>query len=92
MDEPRSDSTATDDAGVAERGGGSIARARVRVGTTGDAEPPCGATGGIAGVDGREDDAWELDFPEGLEEVGLELDVLVWPGARRSCPRVPVRG
>lgn len=22
----------------------------------------------------------------------MELDVLAWPGARRSCPRVPVRG
>ena len=57
LDEPGSDSTATDDAGVVDRGGSSIARERVTVDTAGDAERPCGATAGIAGVEGRDDEA-----------------------------------
>jgi hypothetical protein len=65
-----------DDAGVAERGGGSNARVRATTGTAGDVGRPCGAPGGIAGVEGRDDDACEWDLPEGREEVGLTLEVL----------------
>lgn len=41
-------------------------------------------------MEGRDDEVCEWALPEALE-VKVEVEVLAWPGARLSCPRVPGR-